>query len=221
MQSLAKTHQLIVINVFTSPGSLPSTLSARSYLHQCGMADPQQLYSVRLQEDSQVLAGLQIKPVNLGLIEALWRTRPGAARTLFPELSAVYPTYRWHIIRGRISPYDRNTRSILASQLSSLIPKRSLVFVPLGIGNHVDHLLVRNTVRDLHLESTVYWADYPYLYRDLPDRTFISENHLQPEIYQFDLLSKQQLMSGYRSQTSAVFPNGFSDLPPEQFFYAT
>ena len=36
-----------------------------------------------------------------------------------------------------------------------------VVFAPLGIGRHVDHLIMRRAAQDLRLR-TVYYSDFPY-----------------------------------------------------------
>lgn len=218
LATLSKSsHPVSVVNVFTAPPPAALTLSAKAFLRQCQAESGASLQAKRVTEDSLVLSRLGIVPTNLNLPEALWREKNHALYNIFPELGAVYPTYRWHISKGSVSPSDAPFLKALSKKLAAIVPKNAYVLAPLGIGNHVDHIVVRDACRAV-FGKVGYWADFPYhLQSPLPE-TFVSQNKLQPYAYVAKKARKLSLMKGYSTQFPAVFPAGISILPEETFY---
>ena len=57
----------------------------------------------------------------------------------------------------------------LAEQLGS---DGTVVFAPLAIGRHVDHIITRDAAARLRF-PVVYYSDFPYSESALPDRAFV------------------------------------------------
>ena len=54
----------------------------------------------------------------------------------------------------------------LAPELARLVGEATLVLGPLGIGDHVDHLIVREALEQVaDRKRFLYWEDWPYLDR--------------------------------------------------------
>jgi LmbE family N-acetylglucosaminyl deacetylase len=198
-----------VVNIFTRSGDAASqTLSAKKYLLSTGFSDPAKLYATRRQEDSLVLNKLGVNVINLEFTEALWRRKPlsavgDLAGQLIPELAHIYPVYRWHITRGRVSPLDSLTSQKLARQLKKIIPGKAVVFCPWGFGNHVDHLLTRQVCDRLF--RPVYWLDQPYYFRH---RQPALPTPYPPQKFPVNPRFKKQAISLYKSQVTRLFKNG-------------
>jgi len=206
---------LKVMNVFTRAGELPQTYSAKTFLRQVSGATVRQLYYERQQEDQAVFAKHHIATTNLDFIEALWRKKPRyslldkTVGALLPEFLHVYPTYRWHIIKGQVSALDTSLISEIAQTLSKQLETDDLIFCPLGIGDHVDHLVVRQACEQLQ-RPLIYWADIPY-----KDRHAVAENAASQSLstnlsscFFHDpklLAEKATTAELYRSQYTAVF----------------
>src|SRR5262249_58311137 len=88
---------------------------------------------------------------------------PGRLGRLCPELVHRYPTYRFDIARGRVSRGDHPLVERLAGDVSELVARTGaeLVFCPVGVGRHVDHLITR-TVGGRFPDRVVYYSDFPY-----------------------------------------------------------
>jgi LmbE family N-acetylglucosaminyl deacetylase len=206
-----------VINVFTLASPQSPTLSARTFLRQCGFSDATGLYRQRRNEDEIALSHLRIIPLNLGFTEAMWRFTGNIFGKIIPELGAVYPTYRWHVISGRISHKDFRLMDQLLNYLKKIIPVSATVFCPIGNGNHVDHLIVREVCTQLP-NQVIYWSDFPYDRKNPPDQKFILKHHLKEQELKLELKSKLKLMHLYESQFPAVFSKGLASLPAEKFY---
>ena len=55
----------------------------------------------------------------------------------------------------------------------------TVVFAPLGVGRHVDHLITRNAVVASGTDA-VYYSDFPYSVYAKPDTRFIRNTSLCP-----------------------------------------
>lgn len=221
MMDLSGKTQVTVINVFTKPGQ-NNTLSAKSFIKQCGSETGKNLFVAREKEDKKVLSEMNIKVVNLGLLDALWRTKGGKVYgflgKIVPEFAHIYPTYRWHVKKGKISTYDRDTTRKLTKELLRIIKPGDFIFCPIGIGGHVDHLLVKK-VCEQSFENLIFWSDYPYNIRQDKRDLSINKTEMASLLYRKDIAVKKNLVKGYKTQYNALFSDTKFRLVPEKFYY--
>src|SRR5207248_180916 len=91
-----------------------------------------------------------------------------AGRAL-PEAVASYPTYRWHVTKGKVSSTDDAVRTQVTDALAALARDHDVVVGPMGIGGHVDHVLCAGILTELSRDvPTVAYADQPY-FSQLPE----------------------------------------------------
>jgi LmbE family N-acetylglucosaminyl deacetylase len=214
-----------VLTLFTEAGRPPYTLSARQYLRQVGAKSAQALYQDRRAEDRVALEPLGITCIHAGLTEALFRRRPQWRRwapltQLFPELAHIYPSYRWHISGGRIADSDIGTlQDVCGIVTRTTTAGPSVVLAPLGVGTHVDHVLVR-TAAERAKAQVVFYGDFPYNRLHLPDDDFLRRNGLVEMHWSQLIEAKTKLIMAYETQVEALFKGGHIPLVPEVFFYA-
>ncbi|MFF8839370.1 PIG-L deacetylase family protein [Streptomyces sp. NPDC015130] len=213
-----------VATLFTEAGPPPYTLAARQYLRRTGTEDAQELYAARRAEDRHVLALLDAGARHVGLVDGLFRRLPrpraGTERLarLLPELAHVYPTYRLHLARGRVSERDADVLRAVGETVEALLPARSggVLLAPLGVGGHADHVLVR-TAAELSGRRVVYYSDFPYNQRAVADAGFTALHRLVAHDWERGLDRKAELVRGYRTQADALFPEGRIPCVPEVY----
>jgi LmbE family N-acetylglucosaminyl deacetylase len=218
----ARRTSVTVVTLFTEAGPPPHTFSARRYLKQVGARSAQDLYARRRAEDRAALEPIGVTCVHAGFPEALFRRRPqpprrAAAARLLPELAHVYPVYRRHVIAGRIAPADVGTlRDVCGVVARAAGSGPSVVLAPLGVGAHVDHVLVR-TAADRSGADVVYYSDFPYNRSQAPDGDFVRRHGLA-EIQWPPAEDKAALVRTYETQVTALFDGGHIPLAPEVFY---
>ena len=131
-----------------------------------------------------------------------------------------YPTFRFDIARGRVAGAERDLARRIAEQVDALAagPGAEVVLCPLGVGRHVDHVLVRSVGPALG-RRIVYCADSPYALHSAPDPAFLAAHGLRRWVSPDDPVEKRQLIEGYRTQVDALFPGG--QVPPRAEEYYT
>ncbi|HET9656840.1 MAG TPA: PIG-L family deacetylase [Kineosporiaceae bacterium] len=159
LSTLAPGVRVRVVTFFTEAAAGPLTRAARSFLRQAGWSgDPDAFYRQRRGEDREAVGRLGAAWTHVGLVDALFRSRQGWApggvgdrfagpvRRVLPEVTYRYPSYRYDIARGRVSRADRGLRRDLTERVARLLDELHplAVLAPLGVGRHVDHLLVRD-----------------------------------------------------------------------------
>lgn len=218
---LAGKTKVIVINVFTEASDERQTLSARAFMKGKGYNKPSDLFAERQAEDKRALQTLNLSPINLGFPDVLWRKKTGfvpqTLGAILPELQHVYPTYRFHIAKGKIAKKDASTIQEVTQKLQDIINKQKnpLVFCPLGVGNHVDHCIVRNVCTE-NFSDIVYWSDFPYNSRE----SFYGsapQGYTKFE-YQTPMKNKKKLIETYQTQVAGLFPNSVIPDHNEVFF---
>jgi LmbE family N-acetylglucosaminyl deacetylase len=199
---------ITVITVFTDTSTGAQTLSAKKSLKNSGFREAKSYYAARIKEDKQAFGKIHARVIHLGETEALWRKKPHPSKLqvllghFLPEVLHTYPIYGLHIARGRLAESDREVIFSIRKKLASLIPEKSLVFAPLGVGNHVDHVLVNRAVSDNY--APIYWVDQPYFLRN---EASSSPGKLPKNMEEvtFQAEKKQNLLKSYASQIPLLF----------------
>lgn len=209
---------ITVVTFFTEGGQAPYARSARRYLRQVGARDAEMAYQWRRDEDRAALEPLGITCVHAGLTEALFRRRP--ANLSRSKLTNVYPFYRVHATSGRIVAADagmlREVREIIHRVAGS---GASLVLAPLGVGGHVDRILVRTAAQSSG-GPVAYYRDVPGSRRDPAAEAFIYRHDLVETRWPEPTEDKAELVRTYGSLTGQRLFGVGDPLAPEVFFSA-
>jgi LmbE family N-acetylglucosaminyl deacetylase len=226
MLHAAGRTEIKVVTIFTEAGPAPYTLSARRYLRQVEAGSASELYRQRQAEDLDALDLIGARYLHAGLPEALFRRRPVGARrrTLarwLPEAGHIYPVYRTHVTSGRIASADAVTVNRVSGLIDELLgDEPAIVLAPLGVGGHVDHVLVR-TAAARSAATVFYYSDFPYNQRHRPDASFLRRNLLTETAWPGSPAAKTDLIRTYRTQLGSLFQGGHIPLAPEVFFSRT
>ena len=227
LKESTRARDITVATLFTETAAPPHTRAARTYVSQCAAPNAETLFNGRRAEDRQVLEQLGVRYVHLGLADALFRQRdpvPGfeLLKRWLPELVYRYPTYRFDIALGRISRGDRALIAALRASVEDLLEQTGaeLLFCPLGVGRHVDHVITR-LVGSYFPDQVVYYADFPYSMSFPLEERFIDEHGLESGTWDQELAAKQPMIRGYGTQADALFPDGQIPVVPETYFAST
>jgi LmbE family N-acetylglucosaminyl deacetylase len=159
------------------------------------MGSPSDPVALRRAEDALALAGLGAQAVHLEHLDAVYR-RPG--RPIFaPEEDGL----------------DRDLSARICEEIASRHPESSEVeiYAPLGVGNHVDHLLAHRACGLLSRRGYVvaFYEDFPYaLSAAKLAHALERAGALTREIVPLDeaaISAKVEAMACYRSQAALFF----------------
>ena len=221
----AGRREVTVATIFTESAPPPHTRSARTFMRLAKAEDAAALFEARRAEDLAVWRDLGVKHLHLGATDAIYRRRTPATGPLghvarfLPELVHTYPTYRFNIVRGRISRGDRRLMAQLRSEVERLMEQTQaeLLFCPLGVGRHVDHVVARS-LGTAFLERVVYYSDFPYNQSAEPEAAFLAEHQLEPWHWDEGIEAKEHWIRQYDTQADALFPDGRIPAAPESYF---
>ncbi len=164
-QQVWRGETVAVITVFAGspPSESPLSPFARS-LHERWQAsaprgidftDPS---AVRRAEDRRALAAISpaVQVIHLPLPECIYRLDPTSGEALYASEEAIF---------GEVLPTDPALNALRAVPP---FPADAVLYAPLGVGHHVDHLLVRWAVASWKLPAGVvrYYEEYPYAERE-------------------------------------------------------
>lgn len=220
LAQLARRCPVTVLSVFTTAAAPPAwSWPARRLVRAAGV-DAEVLFEQRRAEDRAVLAGIGVAAVHLGLRDAVFR-RVGEAAAGPPGRGRrpVYPTFHFDVARGRIAAADAG----LAAEAEARIGKAArasqaqLVFAPLGVGRHVDHLITRQAVRGLE-SQIVYYSDFPYSQSAAPDQAFVRRARLVAYPWLAGRAANADRIAGYRTEFWRLFPDGAVPVCPEMYW---
>jgi LmbE family N-acetylglucosaminyl deacetylase len=230
---LAPQHPITVVTAFTAAAPPPWSLPARRHLRAIGSADAELLFGQRRAEDREVLDELGVEVVHLGLRDALFRRagesadgRPGPGRRKGSWWRRgrgwpAYPTFRFDAARGRVASCDAWLPAEVGARVGEITraSQTAVVFAPLGVGRHVDHLIIRRAAQDLRLR-TVYYSDFPYSETAVPEAGFVRRAGLIPHPWLSGRAENANRIAGYRTQFAGLFPTGTVPMRPEIYWIA-
>lgn len=161
----SENKQVLIVTFFTQARDKPISRDGIRFVNLCGFSVPSTLFSARQQEDITSCKLLKSHFQHLGYCDALFRHQPSRFSTIIPQHSLSYPSLP-RVFSGKLSVFDNK---VLLNQLVSSIhtvlevngKNSTSLYSPLGIGNHVDHLLLYKAATAIHRRIT-YWADAPY-----------------------------------------------------------
>lgn len=206
--------EVILITVFTKALSKTITPQARSFLKNCGYKSAAKLFKDRKAEDIGVSKFLNTNHICLNFIDAAWRLN-----------NKRLPIYTKQEIQfsGKVLPYDKTLAKTIKTRLVKIISrnKSPLVLSPLGIGGHVDHIIVRKIINNL-VCSKIFWEDYPYNTNRKNIKDFFIQNKKFRPLFtlrRFRFSQKDKLIRFYKSQINCLFPSGRIPHINEKYYF--
>lgn len=194
---------VVLATVFTAdpePGSLSRLARGHHRSWRLGPAP----FAPRRDEDLAATGLLGVRPVHLGLVDALYRRHPDGRHVYLEDIVGV-----------AIDPADaaREVTRIaeaVGAVLDELGPSRLLC--PLGRAGHVDHALVRAAAERLAgREALVYYEEFPYVWWS-PRRLRGDDltDGLRPLVIaldESDVAARIASIRQYGSQVTGLFPS--------------
>jgi LmbE family N-acetylglucosaminyl deacetylase len=129
-------------------GSLSDLAAALHHNWQLG----QEAVQARRQEDQWACMLLGASPRHFPFLDCIYRTNP-ASEPFYQTVEDLF---------GGLDPQETDLIGSVSERLAADLPGDAEVVAPLGIGNHVDHDMVRKAASRLN-RPLKYYADYPYL----------------------------------------------------------
>ena len=108
----------------------------------------------RRAEDRAALTVLRADALHLPFLDCIYRCGPDPDDVLYPGPVDMF---------GPLNPADAATIDELVEAFRKL-PQARRVYLPLGVGGHVDHLATRRAAEQVFTER-LYYEDYPYTMR--------------------------------------------------------
>ncbi|OGG27277.1 hypothetical protein A3A59_04945, partial [Candidatus Gottesmanbacteria bacterium RIFCSPLOWO2_01_FULL_42_10] len=154
---LANKTDVHILTVFTEASSPPFTRFCRKFMQVSGYTDAYKFFRDRRNEDQKVFRTLHAKCKHLGFVDAAWRKKSGPRKArkflgqFLPEVLYLYPRNR-NFRSGRIVKEDWKLMLEIENALKNYVPSTQdkVVFAPLAIGNHVDHVIVRDVCAKMY-----------------------------------------------------------------------
>ncbi|HRO23652.1 MAG TPA: PIG-L family deacetylase [Promineifilum sp.] len=109
-----------------------------------------QIVARRRTEDRAAFDVLRAEVLHLNFLDAIYRAGPDGA-PLYPGPTDMF---------GPFNPADAGVIAALAAELVTL-PEAGQVYLPLGVGNHIDHGVARRAGERV-FRDVAYYEDYPY-----------------------------------------------------------
>ncbi len=190
---LRKKAEIKIITIISKAGKNKLTKSAGAFLKASNYNNAENLFEDRKKEDKNICNYLKIEWKHMNFIDAAWRMSDNNQEIRMQEK--------------------------IVMVLKKMTQKTSLIFCPIGIGGHEDHLLVRKISDLLPERKIIYYADYPYLMKNLIPKEFIREKKLREFYFKKDLHVKEKLIKFYRSQIKVIYKRGIMPILRERYYF--
>lgn len=207
---LRQRKRVMVVTIFTR-GSMETSPAIRTFLRQSRADTGNTLFRVRRAEDNKSLATLGVIMMkHLPFVDGLFRS--DGKQLVYPTLQALFSG----TIASRDSAIAQQIVQTIRSLQQDYTHTSTRVYTCLGVGNHVDHILVHNAVTNVFGKNTIYWEDVPY--RSHPAKLFsrlagIHRPLKRISVDAADLVGqKKRAVFCYRSQLPGLLRDGLGDI---------
>lgn len=220
-----RKKKVLVITVFTKFGKGPLSWDSRKYLKKSfGISDLKSFAQQRRDEDKLAMKKLGVDYLHLGFIDGGFRVKQNTS-LLINLLSKVgigpkfiYPFHRkCSLFSGKVKQADTSLFKQIYKKLRELIKDDDILYCPLAIGNHVDHLIIKKIISQFP-NRKYYWVDQPYVVSRAGLRQLEGfQNKFKKAFTVEKSTKKQDILRCYSSQIKCLFPNGIN-LKKESFW---
>lgn len=209
------TKDIRIITFFTQASSRPYSNFARFILMNSDYIDADEYYKDRCLEDRTVMQSIGARYAHTGLTDSPWR-------------KTVWGTYIYDsgddLFAGKAAWSDWflkwSIRKLLRRLVNGNMDCKTLYFAPLGLGGHVDHIIIRDAAMNV-CNSLLLWEDVPYN-SNAESRSYFMTHHNDRFRQVLTLAGnkerKRMLISFYASQLKPLFPDGTIPLLPERYY---
>ncbi len=156
----AAAGESIVVATVTAGSPPPELMSENIRLHHERWAEsardaggPPDMVAARRAEDGLANRIMGARTIHWDIYDCLYRQDPDSGDFLYTETAALF---------GPVAPGDAALVDELAGRMAALPPAR-FVYLPLGVGNHVDHMLTRQAGEQAFGPGAWYYEEYPYV----------------------------------------------------------
>ena len=192
-----QARQDIAVEIWTICGgdapTGPLTPLAEACHREWGIASAVEMLVLRRRENQKAVRRLGARLVNFDFPDCIYR-RSSTGEPLYVD------------VFGLVNPLEEELAQEMAALLASrLLPDDTLV-CPLGLGQHVDHILVRRAAEGLR-RSLLYYADIPYLFRhaETLEPMTIGMKATLYSLPEEALVAWQEAASRYETQIDVLF----------------
>lgn len=193
-----------VLVVTFMAGDAPPVLSAFAQeLHDRWQLDLDAA-AKRRREDEAACAILGADFLHLAFPDCVYRTHPHTGENMYRSREEIF---------GLVNPVElRETDGLLGVIMGEMkrLPECGRVFIPLTIGNHVDHQLIRQAAERVFAPAQrLYYEDYPYVqWHGFPPQVLGDGQGWQSEVVGLDaaaIQARHQAIAAYISQIPTLF----------------
>jgi LmbE family N-acetylglucosaminyl deacetylase len=145
--------RVVVITVFNGRPTFPVSEAAARFHARCGHTAATAM-AEREREDDAALAVIGARTIRLGMPEALYRRGPDG-EPLYETDDSIF---------ARRPPDEETIRRSVGDRIRIEVDAFDpwLLMAPLGIGGHVDHVIVADATRDIG-RTVLHYEDAPYV----------------------------------------------------------
>ena len=166
---------------------------------------PADMVAARRREDLAALEALGAQAVHLDVPDCIYRLNPATGLPLYASQAAIF---------GTLHPTELTLTRRTATKLATLLHGfgRHHLYVPLAVGQHVDHQLTRRAA-EVAGGVYAYYEDYPYIAQESEqwpgaEAPSLHGRPLVPELIylaEADLQARTDAMAHYASQLSSFW----------------
>lgn len=198
-EQTARGERVLILTVAAGEPQTAVRSFFADYQHFVWGLSAEEVVASRRMEDARAAAHVGAEVLLWSLPDAIYRLDPETGEPLYTSNETLF---------GPLSPAEAPLIAGLAAQMGTL-PPAGRFFAPLGLGNHVDHQLVRAAAEQA-FDDLLYYEDYPYVQREPESLAALLQ---PPEAWQSLLFplseaavaARIEAIGAYQSQLGVLF----------------
>lgn len=196
ISNFSSKARIEIWTLFCGNPILPRSSPLVRWLHGiCDVRSASELARIRKKEDERASKILGSHIVHFPFLDCVYRVKD--------FINPLYP----HSCIGEVNPKDHKLVLKISRYLRARIQTNDIVFAPLGIGNHIDHIITKRAVESIDHSSVCYYQDVPYAITQPTTNKLIDSLHIATVMLkQIDLYRWHESFLEYKSQLKMLDP---------------
>lgn len=180
-----KIKIITMVNSFGKNKTIPNY--SKDYVKKSGFKKVVDFEKARREEDKKVMEELRVEYEYWSVTDASFRSEEGVFK---------YPR-REDLLSGKVVKSDQKIINNLIGKLNKI--RAMEILIPYGIGNHIDHIILRKVGEESKINNKFFYLESPYLWEKF-NWLMVIKNILKIKSILKNSSDKNNLLRIYKSQ---------------------
>lgn len=195
----------LLISFFTQAQDNSLSSDAFNFIKKSGYNSAIELFEKRKKNDQKICKKLKLNYLYFNFTDAGFRTEK--ENFLYHNNASIFSGKQ----KRADLPINKQLKQSFSFLKNKITSKNAKIYAPLGVGQHIDHMLIHQLARKTFKQNLFFWEDIPYRNNQRQLIKRLKDLKIKSVVDQFPKpREKQQILKLYKTQITELKKAGLS-----------